>query len=104
LLLCDIAAMAITSASTQADIVGQYLDNLDYDHSSSVSACKLFIAACRALLVMHPNDWQQNNSRVTFSPQLWRQEQQSAQTWLNANSTAVGTGSVKHLSFGCDFR
>ena len=96
--------MAITSVSTQADIVGQYLDNLGYDHSASVPACKLFIEACRALLVMHPNDWQQAGSRIAFDQSQWRQELNAAQQWLNANSTTAGQGSVKHLSFGSSFR
>ena len=96
--------MAITSASTQADIVGQYLDNIGYDHSGSVSSCKLFIEACRALLVMHPADWQQKNTKVVFNPVLWKQEMRAAQGWLNANSTTSGTGNIKHLSFGASFR
>ncbi len=96
--------MAITSASTQADIVAQYLDNLGYDHSGSVSSCQLFIAACRALLVMHPSNWEDGRSAITFNPKLWQQQESDARTWLNANSTTAGQGSVRHLSFGSDFR
>lgn len=92
--------MAITSASTQAQIVGQYLDNVGYDHSASVASCKLFIQACRALLIMHPADWMHSGHRTTFNPDLWAQQQSAAEAWLNANDTAAGANSVKHLSFG----
>ena len=96
--------MAIDSSSTQAQIVAQYLDNLGYDHSGSVSAAKLFIEACRALLVMHPDKWEGEDTNFEFDKSLWTKELEKAQDWLNANSTASGTGSVRHLAFGVGFR
>lgn len=95
--------MAITSASTQADIVGQYLDNAGYDITESVASAKLFVEACRALLIMQPSDWQHGASKIGFDPAEWRREKLEAQTWIQANGTA-GQGSVKHLSFGVNFR
>ena len=94
--------MAIDYLSTQQDIVGQYLDNLGYDHSESVASCKLFIAACRAMLVMHPSNWSQSGTSIAFAPELWLRQQQEAQIWLNAN-LPTQSGQVKHLAFG-DFR
>jgi len=94
--------MAIDYLSTQQEIVGEYLDNLGYDHSGSVASCKLFIQACRALLVMHPGTWSQSGASIAFNPELWSRQQQEAQVWLNANSPTT-SGSVKHLAFG-DFR
>ena len=96
--------MAITSASTQAAAINQYLDNSGYDHTGSVAACKLFIHACRALLVLHPADWAQSNTTIRYNPELWRREQAEAQAWLTANTTTAGEGRLRHLSFGGDFR
>jgi hypothetical protein len=94
--------MAINAHSTQQDIVGQYLDNLGYDHADSTVSCKLFIQACRALLVLHPSNWSQSSVNMTFDPQLWQRQLDAAQQWLAANSSTV-SGSVRHLAFG-DFR
>lgn len=91
--------MAITSASTQADIVGEYLDNLSYDINGSTSQAAAFIAACRALLVMHPSDWQHNQSRITYTPQLWNQQLQAAMAWYSARSAGTGGGAATHLAF-----
>ena len=96
--------MAISSTSTQEEIIGQYLDNVGYDHAGSVASCQLFIQAIRALLVSNPADWQKGQHRITFQPAQWRQELQQAQVWLNAQSSAGRSGSVRHLSFGGDFR
>jgi len=83
--------------------VHQYLDNVGYDHSESVASCKLFIQACRALLVMHPASWSQSSVSMAFDPRLWANQMAEAQSWLAANGTG-GAGSVKHLAFGSDFR
>lgn len=96
--------MAITSASTQADIIAQYLDNLGYDHALSESSCRLFITACRALLVMHPSEWLHSRHRITYDAELWERQLRSAEQWLAANTSTVGAGSIKHLAFGSDFR
>ena len=95
--------MAIDAESTQAAIVGQYLDNLGYDHSGSVASCQAFIQACRALLIMHPGTWSQSSVNMVYDTRLWQQQLTEAQAWLNANSPS-SSGSVKHLAFGSDFR
>ena len=97
--------MTITSASTQADIVGEYLDNLSYDIDGSAAKCKLFIAACRALLVMHPNNWEQTSVKIQFDPKLWADQLNAAITWLAVNGTgSQSNGGVSHLSFGGSWR
>jgi hypothetical protein len=93
--------MSIDANTTQQQIVGKYLDNLGYDHSGSVAQCKLFIQACRALLVMHPSTWSASSQSISFDPRVWQQQLSEAQAWLNANTQSAG--SVKHLAFG-DFR
>lgn len=93
--------MAITSASTQAEIVGQYLDNLSYDSNNSASQCRAFIAACRALLVMHPANWQQSGVTIQYDAKQWQQQLDEARNWLSVNgSGSQSDGGVTHLSFG----
>lgn len=94
--------MSIDSLSTQQDIVGQYLDNLGYDHAGSASSCRLFIQACRALLVMQPSAWSQSSTNITFDPRLWQQQLEQAESWLNASASAGS--SVSYYGFGGDFR
>lgn len=94
--------MAIDSTSTQEDIVAQYLDNIGYDHAASATSAKLFIQACRAMLVMHPATWSQSSTSITFDPRLWQQQQQAAEQWLAVNQYTT-SGAVRHLAFG-DFR
>jgi hypothetical protein len=88
--------MSINASSTQQEIVGQYLDNLSYDMDGSVAKAKLFIAACRALLVMHPTTWSHAQSSIQFNPNLWEKQLQDAQRWL---SSRVSQGNVNHMSF-----
>lgn len=94
--------MTIDSASTQDDIVAAYLDNLGYDVDGSASQARVFIKACRALLVMHPSQWSETSTQMTFDPQLWKSQLDSALAWL-AQNTEAASGSVRHLAFG-DFR
>lgn len=98
--------MAISSSSTQNQIVAAYLDNLNYDINESVSECRSFVAACRALLVMHPSNWSQSGANIQFSPELWQRQLDDAKSWLAANgdSSGVGSGGVSHLAFGEGFR
>ena len=95
--------MAISSSSTQAEIVGEYLDTLSYDINGSTSQCARFIAACRALLVMHPADWQHSNQRIMFRPDLWQQQLSQAEQWYGSQASTGASSGVRHLSFE-DFR
>lgn len=97
--------MAITGTSTQAEIVTEYLNNVNYDVNGSAGECKLFIAACRALLVMHPANWQHAGSTIQYNPQLWETQLNDAKTWLAANGTgSQSDGGVSHLAFRGDWR
>lgn len=97
--------MTISRLSTQQDIIDQYLENIGYDHAGSVASCRLFIQACRALKVMHPGNWSQSGTSMTFSPELWADEEAKAEGWLQLNlSASEGGGNVKHLAFDGSFR
>lgn len=46
--------MALTSANTPDEIVAQYIDNSLYDLNNSANEARLFIQACRIILVSRP--------------------------------------------------
>jgi len=96
--------MSIDSASTQDQIVAEYLENCGYDVEASATKCQAFIKACRALLVMHPANWSQTSTTIQYEPRLWKEQLDVALEWLRANQADQGGGSVLHLSFGSDFR
>ncbi|MEM6260149.1 MAG: hypothetical protein AAGI37_17880 [Planctomycetota bacterium] len=90
--------MAINGASTLADIKGQYLDNVDYEETASLSKARLFVSACRALLLKLPaNTAGARGGAVAMSPGLIRDEMNQARAWISANNTNRNSG-VKHLS------
>lgn len=90
--------MAINSASTLADIKDEYLDNLDYESSSSPTKAEAFINACRALLLKLPAQSAMGSGSTQFSPNLIREELNAARAWLSVNQSSRNAG-VKHLSF-----
>jgi len=95
--------MSIDGTWSQEQIVAEYLDTLGYDVDGSVALAQRFIKACRALLVMHPSNWSQTSTTMAFEPRLWEQQLDNALNWLRANQVDQ-SGSVRHLSFGGDFR
>jgi hypothetical protein len=83
-----------------SDIKGQYLDNADYEETSSLSKARLFITACRALLLKLPTQTAgAGGGSIAFKPELIHEEMNRARAWVGANDTSRNSG-VKHLSFG----
>lgn len=89
--------MAITASSTQGEIIQEYLSNLSYDVEGSTAKAGRFIAACRALLVMHPGNWSHAQNTIQFDPRLWKEQLDSALQWLA--SAREGQSRVHHMSF-----
>lgn len=70
----------------------QYFDNLDYDTESSVAKCKLFITACRALLLHIPAKMQHGGSGADgfeFNQEELRLQLADARTWLAGNDDSA---------------
>lgn len=65
--------------------------------------CELFIEACTALMVMHPDDWQQQGEKITFDKSLWEKQLNKAERWLEYNGTS-NQESVTHFGFSEGFR
>ncbi len=92
--------MEINESTTQEQAVAGYLANLTYDVDGSASKCRGFIAACRALLVLHPSNWSQSQQQIAFNPQLWQLQLDDALHWLSGHSTDPAAARVKYVSFG----
>lgn len=98
--------MALTPASTLADINAQYESNCCYDINRSLSECRLFIQAARYLLNRKTEEVQgAGGARVRHDPAKIQAELSAAKSWLMANDpnagAAIGGASngVKELSF-----
>lgn len=97
--------MAITSTSDPDEIAAQYLANVGYARTGSVQSCNLFIEALLAMIGVQPARWTKGQHALEYKPELWLQLLDRAQVWRNGQpTTAGGNGSVRHLSFGEDFR
>lgn len=96
--------MSLTSSSTLAQVQAAYEDNADYDLVASVAKARLFIQACRFLMLRLPAAGSSGDASTTLSQNLTeiRTAMQRAEQWLavSGGSTAGGGGpSVKHTSF-----
>lgn len=94
--------LALSSASTLAEIQAAYDDNLDYDLSGDAAKCRQFIQACRMLIRRRPEETQNGTSRIRDDYHKLQVELTKAETWLAANdstaSTRAGTR-VTHADF-----
>lgn len=102
--------MAITSASTPAEIEDEYLDCLSYDTPPGDTAkCHRFIAACRAILLRRPSRMARaaggGSQDLSWDIESVRMEMDRAQRWLafSADANSDTGGGVSFASFQ-DFR
>lgn len=96
--------MALSSASTLAEITIEYDDNCDYDLNGSVTQCKAFIKAARMLLRRMVEEVRAGDSTVRDSYEKIKDALDKAESWWASNdtattATATASGSVRHLSF-----
>ena len=88
--------------ATLESAVAQYQANSLYDLNRSASECRLFIEACRAMLIYLPK--QVKNGRAGaetyYNPEMVNQALAKAEQWYGANGTAAsgGGGSITSLS------
>lgn len=96
-------ALDLTSASTTAQVIAAYEDNIDYDLQGSVSMCKDFIQAARFLNRRAPEEVTHGNQRVKEMVDAIPKALANAEAWLAANdtdySTRSQTGAVTFGSF-----
>lgn len=95
--------MALTSASTLAEVQAQYDDNVSYDLNGSVSSCKLFIEAGRILLRRLADETQgASGARVRQERAVIQSQLADATRWWMSNDSSAaisGGNGVKELSF-----
>ena len=92
----------LSSASTLQQIKDAYADNASYEEDASVAKAKIFITACRLLLVKLPKravHGGRGGEEVELEPDLIRDELASAQKWLAVQPDTSGSGTVTHVSF-----
>ncbi len=98
--------MALTSSSTLDQAKAAYFDNASYDTDGSASMCRLFIQACRFLLLMIPKRLQhggQGADGFEIDPLILQAELNNARAWLSANDSTMadsaGGGGCIHPDF-----
>ena len=97
--------MALTSASTLAEVQAQYDDNVSYDLNGSVASCKLFIEAARLLLRRLVDETQAGGgARIRQERAVIERELASAKNWWmssdpNAGTAGGASNGVREISF-----
>lgn len=92
--------MAITSASTEAQITAQYLDNSLFENPASVTKAWAFVEACRAMLQRGIVSSEHAGEKIEFDPKVILQMLNEAKAWIGVNGTVAAGGSgVKHADF-----
>jgi hypothetical protein len=95
--------MALTSSSTIDEIKAAYVDNSAYDVNGSVAQAKLFVQACRVLVMKMPKMAAGDRASLSLSPELVNQQMADALQWLGGQAdttgSVVGGGGTRHFSF-----
>lgn len=87
--------MALTSSSSISDIVSQYVDSSLYDVDNSLPMARLFIQACRILLIKRPKSISTDGVSTQFDPAQIRAELERANAFVAVRSRARQAGSVR---------
>lgn len=96
--------MAITSASTLADILGQIKDHAGYAASGSLAAGQAFVEAVTALLALRPTLSRNEQEHLQYSNQELLALLQRAEAWVASRTPVASGGSgFIHADFA-DFR
>ena len=84
--------MALTSASTKAEVNAAYEDNGAYDVHNSTSECQEFIHACRIKLGREPESVSSGGEAVTLSPTVIERRLDAAVAWLASHAAPSDMG------------
>lgn len=79
----------LSSSSTIQQIKDAYDDNASYEEDNDVAKAKIFVTACRMLLMKIPKLAGHGGGQVAMSPDLIRKELADARTFLQANDTST---------------
>lgn len=92
--------MALTSSSTIDEIITEYVDASGYDIDGSVANCKLFIRACRILLLKRPDSVTIDGVSTRFDAKRIEAQQRRAEAYLAANDTSARKRSARYWDMG----
>lgn len=93
--------MAISSASTNAEVLAEAEDNADYSSAGSVAKCKAFIHAAKILILRRPGTIADAHGRqLSFSLIFLDREVQRAEDWLARAGGADGSSSYGNRRAG----
>jgi hypothetical protein len=97
--------MAITSASTLAQVQAEYENNADFESPPSPAKAQAFIVACRYLLVRLPSnmDHASGSGRraIQRNLEVIQGELEWARAWVATNGAAgtAASAGARHFSF-----
>lgn len=80
---------ALSSSSTDAQVVAAYDDNASYAEDNSVAKCRAFVTACRFLIRRRPTSLSQNGRSVAFDVRMVQDELKAANEWLSTHSDSA---------------
>jgi len=78
--------MPITGSSTVEEIEKEYLDNSSYGETNDFAKCRLFITACRALIIRLPSTATKGMNSLSYRLESLQRELERAQEWLETRS------------------
>lgn len=94
----------LDSSSTYADAKAAYQDNASYDLQGDTDMCRMFIDACRHLVLLMDTRSRSGDSESEFDASQLRKEIDEAKSWLAANdataTTSQAAGRVVFRDFG----
>lgn len=85
--------MAISSASTFAEIEAEYLDTASFLQKNDLALAHRHAIAIRFLLLKVPTNTVKGGNSVSYSMSLLTNELHQVQEWIKAKELAVGGGS-----------
>ena len=89
-------ASTLTSASTIAQIVAAYMDNMSYEEDASTTKALAFKTACRGILVKRPRRVSFGGEEVELDLALVQKQLEEASTWL-AGAAELSSGGSGYL-------
>jgi hypothetical protein len=93
--------MSLTSTSTIAEIQAAYVDNALFDVDNSLTQARLFVQACRILLLKMPKMAAQDRASLQLNPEMIQAEMERGVAFIanNPSATGGGGGGNRHFSF-----
>ena len=81
-----------------------YLNNADFEESSSLSKAKAFVTACVQLAVLLPSSSSFQGSAQSFDVASIKSAQTRALDWIQAYEANTTNPAVRYFNFRSDFR